>query len=79
MASEAGEMKGSELTWTRLLPHLHPGLVEQGPDDMVAAGVGGEVDGGELALVGERWDQSILRFCWKGRLCVSWDVLEQLP
>ena len=79
MPGEAGEVKGGELTGARLLVDLDPGLVQQGSHNVVAAGVGGEVDGGELALISKCWDQSILRFRWQGRLCVSWDVLEQLP
>ena len=79
MSGEAGKMQGGELTGARLVANLDPGLVQQGSHNMVTTRVGGKMDRGELALVGECWDQSIFGFCWQGRLCVCRDVLEQLP
>ena len=53
-------------------------LVEDGPHHVLTAGVAGEVEGRQVALVAEVVNQSVLRLGGEGGLGVGGDVFEQL-
>ena len=58
---------------------IHPRLVEDGSDHILTAGVAGEVEGSEVALVAEILHQGVLGLGGQRGLGVGGDVLEQLP